>query len=71
MVICNNICQKLKILNGETNKISRYKNGKKFCRRCECYFATDRRFCECCGMTLRYNPHDKNSSMKNLIKRSV
>jgi hypothetical protein len=28
--------------------------GGKYCRRCECYFITERMFCECCG---RVNPH--------------
>jgi hypothetical protein len=31
--------------------------GKKYCRRCECYFITERMFCECCGMQLRASPH--------------
>jgi hypothetical protein len=36
---------------------SHYSVGKKYCRRCECYFITERMFCECCGMQLRANPH--------------
>jgi hypothetical protein len=33
---------------------SHYSVGKKYCRRCECYFITERMFCE---MQLRANPH--------------
>jgi hypothetical protein len=36
---------------------SHYAVGKKYCRRCECYFITERMFCECCGMQLRGSPH--------------
>jgi hypothetical protein len=35
---------------------SHYSVGKKYCRRCECYFITERMFCECCGMQLRASP---------------
>jgi hypothetical protein len=45
---CHNICVKIysKIVVGE----SHYTVGKRYCRRCECYFVTDRKFCQCCGM---------------------
>jgi hypothetical protein len=33
-----------------------YSAGGKYCRRCECYFITERIFCECCGMQLRRSP---------------
>jgi hypothetical protein len=36
---------------------SHYSVGKKYCRRCECYFVASQMFCECCGMQLRANPH--------------
>jgi hypothetical protein len=35
---------------------SHYSVGKKYCRRCECYFIIQRMFCECCGMQLRATP---------------
>jgi hypothetical protein len=35
---------------------SHYSNGGIYCGRCECYFVTERRFCECCGMQLRASP---------------
>jgi hypothetical protein len=36
---------------------SHYSVGKKYCRRCECYFVAPEVFCECCGMQLRAKPH--------------
>jgi hypothetical protein len=35
---------------------SHYSVGKKYCRRCEYYFFTQKLFCECCGMQLRASP---------------
>jgi hypothetical protein len=45
------MCDKIssKIIVGQ----SYYSDGKKYCRRYEHYFVTDRVFCECCGMQLR------------------
>jgi hypothetical protein len=60
---------------------SHYSVGKKYCRRCECYFITERMFCECCGMQLRASPHcgrvyrekvratKKNELIENLLIR--
>jgi hypothetical protein len=36
---------------------SHYSVGKKYCRRCECYFVTPEVCCERCGMQPRANPH--------------
>jgi hypothetical protein len=53
--------------------------GKKYCRRCECYFVTLKVFCECCGMQLRASPAGrvykeefrakKNELMENVLVR--
>ena len=53
-MVCRNMCIRLssKIIVGE----SHYSNGKKYCRRCEHYFITEKVFCECCGMQLRTTP---------------
>lgn len=51
---CKNICQQL--AERKFKVPSPYQNGFRYCRRCEVYMQTDRRFCECCGMTLRYTP---------------
>jgi hypothetical protein len=59
---------------------SHYSVGKKYCRRCECYFITERMFCECCGMQLRASPAGrvykekvratkKNELMENVLIR--
>jgi hypothetical protein len=52
---CRNICLRSysKMVVGQ----SHYSAGKKYCRRCECYFITLQMFCECCGMQLRASPH--------------
>ena len=44
--------------DGPKPKVSRshYTASGKFCRRCECYFVTEKLFCECCGMRLRGSP---------------
>src|SRR5918994_2454405 len=51
-MVCRNVCEKIysKIVVGE----SHYFVGKKYCRRCECYFITSKVFCQCCGMQLRF-----------------
>jgi hypothetical protein len=67
-MVCRNICEKIysKIVVGE----SHYSVGKRYCRRCECYFMTMRLFCECCGMQLRVTPSEreyKEKMRENLI----
>jgi hypothetical protein len=67
-MVCRNICEKIhsKIVVGE----SHYSVGKRYCRRCECYFITKRLFCECCGMQLRVTPSEreyKEKMRENLI----
>jgi hypothetical protein len=55
-----------KIVVGE----SHYSVGKKYCRRCERYFVTDTKFCQCCGMQLRLTPSEgeyKEKMRENLI----
>ena len=43
---------------------SHYSVGKKYCRRCECYFITKRIFCQCFGMQLRATPNDTEIQSK-------
>jgi rRNA maturation endonuclease Nob1 len=38
---------------------SYYMAGKKYCRRCECHFITNKVFCPCCGMQLRTTPIER------------
>jgi len=50
-MVCRNLCERLDPF-GEKN----YKNGKKYCRRCEIYLFHSGNFCPCCGMALRKSP---------------
>lgn len=61
-MVCRNICEKIysKIIVGE----SHYLAGKKYCRRCEYYFVTEKRFCQCCGMQLRITPSESGYKEK-------
>jgi hypothetical protein len=61
-MVCRNICERIysKIVVGE----SHYLVGKKYCRRCECYFVTNKIFCECCGMQLRGSPAEREYKEK-------
>jgi rRNA maturation endonuclease Nob1 len=38
--------------------------GKKYCRRCEYYFVTEKKFCQCCGMQLRLTPSERDYKEK-------
>jgi predicted amidophosphoribosyltransferase len=48
------LCERLdfKAISGEMN----YKDGKKYCRRCEIFLLHMGNFCPCCGMALRKSP---------------
>jgi hypothetical protein len=49
---------------------SHYSVGKRYCRKCECYFMTMRLFCEYSGMQLRVTPSEreyKEKMRENLI----
>ena len=61
-MVCRNICERIysKIVVGE----SHYLVGKKYCRKCECYFITKNIFCECCGMQLRGTPAERECKEK-------
>ena len=61
-MVCRNICERIysKIIVGQPH----YSVGKKHCRRCECYFITDKRFCTCCGMQLRTTPVEAQYKVK-------
>jgi hypothetical protein len=66
--VVRKICEKIysKIIVGE----SHYSLGKRYRRRCECYFITKRLFCECCGMQLRVTPSEreyKEKMRENLV----
>jgi hypothetical protein len=54
-MVCRNMCLRVypKMVVGQLH----YSVGKKYCRRCECYFITPKVFCECSGIQLRANPH--------------
>ena len=66
-VVCHNICERIysKIVVGE----SHYFVGKKYCRRCECYFITKKVFCQCCGMQLRGSPTERELKEKIRAKK--
>src|SRR5919206_5387589 len=66
-MVCRNICERIysKIVVGE----SHYLVGKKYCRRCECYFITTKIFCQCCGMQLRTTPAEREYKEKVNRKR--
>jgi hypothetical protein len=68
-MVCRNICEGIysKIVVGE----SHYLVGKKYCRRCECYFITKNIFCECCGMQLRTTPAEREYKEKVNRKRKI
>lgn len=67
-MVCRNICKKIysEIVVCE----SHYSVGKRYCRRCECFFVTDKKFCQCCGMQLRLTPSEgvyKEEMRENMI----
>src|ERR671911_588237 len=66
-MVCRNICERIysKIVVGE----SHYLVGKKYCRRCECYFITKKVFCQCCGMQLRVTPTERD--LKERLNRKI
>src|ERR687898_2583090 len=66
-MVCRNICERIysKMVVGE----SHYLVGKKYCRRCECYFITKNIFCQCCGMQLRVTPAEREYKEKLNRKR--
>jgi len=61
-MVCRNICLRIysKIVVGQ----SHYSVGKKYCRRCGCYFITKNIFCQCCGMQLRGSPAEREYKEK-------
>ena len=61
-MVCRNICKRIysKIVVGQ----SHYLVGKKYCRRCECYFITNKVFCQYCGMQLRDTPTERELKEK-------
>src|ERR687898_805513 len=66
-MVCRNICLRIysKIVVGQ----SHYSVGKKYCRRCECYFTTKSIFCQCCGMQLRATPAEREFKEKMRAKK--
>src|SRR5215213_5673436 len=66
-MVCRNICERIysKIVVDE----SHYFIGKKYCRRCKCYFITKNIFCQCCGTQLRGSPSERECKEKLNRKR--
>jgi len=54
---CKKECYKFK---RESPKIG-YTNGMKYCCKCKVFFVTDKIYCPCCGIQLRYNKHNGRS----------
>jgi len=67
-VVCRNLCEGLnpKITLGEKN----YKDGKKYCRRCEIFLLHLGNFCPCCGMALRSSPTSRKQKEKLRMNQS-
>lgn len=63
---CRDLCLRLK--SAPTGRVSEYDVGKRFCRRCHCFFLTERLYCQCCGSRLRYKPRDHNAREKHRTK---
>ena len=61
-MVCRNKCERIyfKIVVGK----SHYPAGKKYCRRCECYFITKKIFCQCCGMQFKRYSNRKRTQGK-------
>ena len=55
-MVCRNICKK--IYSEIVVRESHYSVEKRYCRRCECFFVTDKKFCQSCGMQLRLTPSE-------------
>jgi predicted amidophosphoribosyltransferase len=57
-----NLCERLdsKAITGQMN----YKDGRKYCRRCEIFLVHLGNFCPCCGMALRKSPTGKKQKEK-------
>ena len=67
-MVCSNICKK--IYSEIVVRESHYLVGKRYCRRCECFFVIDKKFCHCCGMQLRLAPSEgeyKEEMGENMI----
>jgi predicted amidophosphoribosyltransferase len=58
-MVCRNICERLEFFV-EKN----YKDGKKYCRRCEIFLQRPGNFCPCCGMALRKSPTGREQKEK-------
>jgi hypothetical protein len=58
-MVCRNICERL-----ESFVEKNYKDGKKYCRRCEIYLFYSGNFCPCCGMALRASPTSRKQKEK-------
>jgi hypothetical protein len=64
-MVCRNICERSYANNKASDGINHYYlAGKKYCRRCECYFITKKIFCQCCGIQLRATPTEKEYKEK-------
>src|SRR5215218_346696 len=66
-MVCRNIC--LRIYSKIIVVQAHYSVGKKYCRRCECYFITKNIFCQCCEMQLRTTPIEKEYKEKMRAKK--
>jgi hypothetical protein len=67
-MVCRNICKKT--YSEIVVRESHYSVEKRYCRRCECFFVTDKKFCQSCGMQLRLTPSEgeyKEEMGENMI----
>jgi hypothetical protein len=63
-MVCRNICERL-----ESFTEKNYKDGKKYCRRCEIFLLHLGNFCPCCGMALRGSPTSRKQKEKLRINQ--
>jgi|GEM_PF-4911941 len=66
-LVCTNICERLDAEATVGGK--NYKDGKKYCRRCEIYLFHSGNFCPCCGMCLRLSPTSRKQKERLRISQ--
>jgi hypothetical protein len=53
----------------DTSRENNYKDGKKYCRRCEIFLLHLGNFCPCCEMALRKSPTARKQKVKLRARR--